>query len=154
MTDIVEQMIAIADASVREDGTDIPLGAQFRKGADTIVSLRRERDDARTEIARLRDCLRDRPNTFLIAHEDGDHERLTRVAAKAIDRAESAKAEVARLREALTELHRREHATLGQMLLDKSPGGQAASNWQGGKVNGIGVALNLILERIALETKP
>ena len=33
------------------------------------------------EVARLRDCLRDRPNTLLIAHEDGTTERLSRALA-------------------------------------------------------------------------
>lgn len=41
----------------------------------------------------------------------------------------------------LRELHRQEHAKLGDMLLDKSEDGKAAANWQGGKVNGIATAI-------------
>lgn len=41
----------------------------------------------------------------------------------------------------LWELHKAEHAKLGQMLLDKSPDGVSAANWQGGKVNGIATAI-------------
>lgn len=40
MTDIVERMIRIADASKRDDGTDIPLGQQCREAASEIERLR------------------------------------------------------------------------------------------------------------------
>ena len=63
--------------------------------------LRRERDEARVEIERLRDCLRKDPMVLLIAHEDGDHERLSRATAKAIDRAEAAESLLAEAGKAL-----------------------------------------------------
>lgn len=44
------------------------------------------------------------------------------------------------LEAALWKLHEREHAKLGEMLADKDEG----SNWQGGKVNGITAALELV----------
>ena len=52
----------------------------------------------------MSDVVRERPNTLLIAHEDGDHQRLSRAAAKAIDRAEAAE-------EALEESLHAIHAT-------------------------------------------
>lgn len=69
--------------------------------AVACAALQSERSSREAEIERLRDCLRERPNTLLIAHENGDHERLTRATAKAIDRAEAAEAREAELRKAL-----------------------------------------------------
>ncbi len=40
MGDIVERLTRIADASRREDGTDIPLGEQCREAASEIKRLR------------------------------------------------------------------------------------------------------------------
>lgn len=65
--------------------------------AAALTAMARDLGDARAEIERLRDCLRERPNTLLIAHENGDGERLTRIAAKAHARAEAAEATVSRL---------------------------------------------------------
>lgn len=55
------------------------------------------------------------------------------------------------LRSRLWVLHKIEHAKLGEMLLDKSPDGIAAANWQGGKVNGIVAAISALNPS---ETKP
>jgi hypothetical protein len=46
--------------------------------------------------------------------------------------------------EKLQNLHDEQHSILGQMLLDKSEEGQRASNWQGGKVNGIATAISAL----------
>lgn len=43
--------------------------------------------------------------------------------------------------ERLQQIHDEQRSILGQMLLDKSEEGQRASNWQGGKVNGIASAI-------------
>lgn len=48
MTDtLVGRLIRIADASRREDGTDIPLGEQCREAAAEIERLTQERDELR-----------------------------------------------------------------------------------------------------------
>jgi len=59
--------------------------------ADAITTLR-------AEVERLRRCLAKDPKTLLIAFEDGDHMRLTRAAAVAIDRAEIAEDKLTTLR--------------------------------------------------------
>src|SRR5687767_10810234 len=42
LIDIVKRLIAIADASLRQDGTDIPLGSECREAATTIERLTKE----------------------------------------------------------------------------------------------------------------
>lgn len=68
------------------------LARQYQERADTaearLASAEQNTLDAYAriqalegEVARLRDCLRNRPNTLLIAHEDGTTERLSRALA-------------------------------------------------------------------------
>lgn len=52
------------------------------------------------------------------------------------------------LEAALWKLHEREHAKLGEMLANKDE----ANNWQGGKVNGITAALELVRNASTLST--
>lgn len=59
-----------------------------------LQSLSAELAEAKGEIDRLRDLLRDRPNTILIAHEDGKQMRATRALA-------AAETKLAAMREAL-----------------------------------------------------
>lgn len=54
MSDIVERLIKIADASRRADGSDIPLGAEIRRSVAEIQRLRDELASARAENAELR----------------------------------------------------------------------------------------------------
>ncbi|MDX0572130.1 hypothetical protein GOD68_18040 [Sinorhizobium medicae] len=56
------------------------------------------------------------------------------------DAAQSVEVLIARLQQ----IHDEQHSILGQMLLDKSEEGQSASNWQGGKVNGISSAISAL----------
>lgn len=57
MRDIAANLRKIADASRRQDGSDIPLGEQVREAADLIDSLTRERDEARAaNIASPAEC--------------------------------------------------------------------------------------------------
>lgn len=81
MTDIVERLLRITAALARGDGTDIPLSAQVREAADLIVSLRRERDEARTSekqalaelTARAKSMLRLRDSFInMDLEDDGD----------------------------------------------------------------------------------
>lgn len=49
--------------------------------------------------------------------------------------------------ERLQQIHDEQRSILGQMLLDKSEEAQRASNWQGGKVNGIASAIAALAAR-------
>ena len=51
--DIVERLIKIADASRREDGTDIPLGEHLREAAAEIERLRAALAAEREKCARV-----------------------------------------------------------------------------------------------------
>lgn len=67
MSDIVANMIRIADAARRPDGSDIPLGEQCREAADEITRLC-------AEVERLRAALKpfaDRADRY-DPHEDND----------------------------------------------------------------------------------
>ncbi|MDW9528117.1 hypothetical protein RWE87_05150 [Sinorhizobium meliloti] len=50
MTSLVERLRKIADASRREDGSDIPLGEEVRAAADELDRLRRELEEARKAL--------------------------------------------------------------------------------------------------------
>jgi ABC-type Fe2+-enterobactin transport system substrate-binding protein len=65
--------------------------------------IRAERDKLRAEVERLRCLLSKDTNTVMIAHEDGDHQRLSREVGRITARAESAEAALATAREALVE---------------------------------------------------
>lgn len=57
MTDtLVGRLIRIADASRREDGTDIPLGEQCREAAAEIERLTRELAEAQRASEYANDC--------------------------------------------------------------------------------------------------
>lgn len=81
MSDIVRNLISIADASRRPDGEDIPLGKQLRQAAEEIERLRTttmiecsryayERDMARRERD---DVIAQRLEQVGIVNEAGDH---------------------------------------------------------------------------------
>lgn len=53
--------------------------------ADLMIEAAAEIERLEAEVERLRGCLRERPNTFLIAHEDGDKQRLSRALSAAHD---------------------------------------------------------------------
>lgn len=50
MSDIVERLVKIADASRRADGSDIPLGAEVREAAAEIERLRARCDELKSII--------------------------------------------------------------------------------------------------------
>lgn len=56
--------------------------------------------------------------------------------------------------ERLQQIHDEQRSVLGQMLLDKSEEGQRASNWQGGKVNGIASAIAALSRSTPAQTEP
>ena len=71
---------------------------------ETITALSSELAEAKRESARRLELLRKDPKVVLIAHEDGDHQRLSRGLAKQIDLREAAEAEVARLKARVNDL--------------------------------------------------
>jgi hypothetical protein len=52
--DIVDKLVRIADASRRDDGSDIPLGEQCRDAAAEIERLRRERYNLIADLADMK----------------------------------------------------------------------------------------------------
>ena len=56
--DIALRLEDIADASLREDGTDIPLGEQLREAAREILRLRRDNENKKLIIDMLRAQIR------------------------------------------------------------------------------------------------
>lgn len=63
-----------------------------------------ELDTARKEVERLRGLLRDDPKTVLIAYEDGVHMRLSRAAADATERADTAESALTEAKARIAEL--------------------------------------------------
>lgn len=61
---------------------------------------------------------------------------------------EAAIAKFTELAERLKEQYKIDHAKLGHYLIDKSNEGQMSSNWQGGRVNGLGDAISMMAEII------
>jgi len=55
---VAANLVKIADASVRSDGTDIPLGEQCRLGAATIRSLKERLAEAERRNASLEQAMR------------------------------------------------------------------------------------------------
>ncbi len=93
---------------VGKSSRDMKTGRMLLGAAEAFEA---ERDAHSKEIERLKDCLRERPNTLLIAYEYGDHERLSRVAAKALDRADASDARVTALEKVLEPF-----AAIGRLL--------------------------------------
>lgn len=81
-----------------------------RRDNTALQSLSAELAEAKGEIDRLRDLLRDRPNTLLIAHEDGKQMRAIRALAVA-------EAKLAAMREALTPSGDTEAAYMGEFTI-------------------------------------
>lgn len=93
---IVGKLTKIADASRRNDGTDIPLGEQVREAASAITRLAAERDEARAEVATAR-----RERDALAAFHTDDRTALIVKAEAFKARTETAEAEAATLRKEL-----------------------------------------------------
>jgi glycine/D-amino acid oxidase-like deaminating enzyme len=100
-TDLVTRLRKIADASRREDGSDIPLGEHLREAADTIERLTRERDEAtrwtmrfETDLNRTMLALGDR---FTLALPDGGDVHPHEAAKAAIDALAAAEARITEL---------------------------------------------------------
>lgn len=110
---LVERLNHAATTAANDDLSE-PMSDQRRRHAerfaamvDAATAIQAQADalaEARRENIRLSKLLRDDPKTILIAHEDGDHKRLSRAAAKAEARATTAEASLATMREALEEL--------------------------------------------------
>lgn len=128
--DLLEALGADRDRLARDlTLAKIDLGVE----AELQRAVAKERDKHLAEIARLRGILERDPNVVLIAHQDGDRERLARVTGKAIERAKRAEAERDEAKRALADLLERVEINGG---LGEYNGGVPFAIYNAGKVLG------------------
>ena len=78
--------------------------AMLRQRPDLPVDRLPAAREYEEEIARLRRCLAKQPNTYMIAYEDGKHQRLARALCEANDECDRFRLKIERLRAALEEI--------------------------------------------------